>query len=173
MLIDRKIDWVNYLNSLNFCYGCGRFGLPMKRGMPRGWKVLYQPHADAPPGLHVCGSACAEKVRQAMTKGPVLEPLKMGVPPLMPGEMKRMMFRQIVEQTMEDALLSYTDQEITENREEVLQVMVDALMGIPKVREVAVRMVDDKPVLDITEQQNLDFITLKFTQDTKEEDDEV
>jgi len=83
---DRQADWATWLNKLTFCYGCGRFGMPSKGKLPRGWKTLYQPHPDGCPGLHVCCPSCESKIRDAMTKGAVTEPLEMRPPP-MPHEL--------------------------------------------------------------------------------------
>lgn len=82
MSIDRNIDMVKWLNSLIFCYGCGRFGLPSKGKLPHGWKLLYQPHPDGQPGLSVCSAGCDKKVREAMKEGPITEPLEMRPPPM-------------------------------------------------------------------------------------------
>jgi hypothetical protein len=92
----RDIDWKAYLNRLVYCFGCGKFGLP-RRGKPKpmGWKLLYQPHADARPGLHVCSESCANDVRDAMAKGPVNEPLKMGLPPMMDVELRHQMMQEV------------------------------------------------------------------------------
>ncbi len=86
---DRELDWEGFLNKLVFCYGCGKFGVPRNnKPAPKGWKLLYQPHPDAPPGLHVCGEFCAARVRKAMAEGPVLEPLETGRAPMMDAEMR-------------------------------------------------------------------------------------
>ena len=95
----RNIDWRAFLNRLTYCYGCGKFGLP-RRGKPRpmGWKVLYQPHADAPAGLHVCTERCADDVRAAMASGPVTEPLKVGLPPMMDVDLRSRMQQELREE---------------------------------------------------------------------------
>lgn len=92
----RSLDWRKFLNKILYCFGCGRFGVPSKKGIPRGWKVLYQPHYDAPPGLHVCSEKCADKVREAMKDGPVTEPLKQGEPPSMSAAIMWAMMREAV-----------------------------------------------------------------------------
>jgi len=85
---DRELDWKDYINALVYCYGCGRFGKPSSKGIPTGWKVLYNPHSEGKPGLHVCSDGCQAKVLAALKEGPVLEPLEMGAPPPMPQEMR-------------------------------------------------------------------------------------
>lgn len=98
----RDIDWKAYVNRLVYCYGCGRFGMPRKGGKPpMRWKILYQPHADAPPGLHVCSETCADEVRDAMSKGPVREPLKVGTAPMMDAELRHQMMEQLRRETEE------------------------------------------------------------------------
>lgn len=95
----RKIDWRAYLNRLTYCYGCGKFGLPRKgKPRPMGWKLLYQPHDGAPPGLHVCSESCANQVREAMAKGPVHEPLQMGPPPMMDAGLRQQMMGELREE---------------------------------------------------------------------------
>jgi predicted RNA-binding Zn-ribbon protein involved in translation (DUF1610 family) len=92
----REIDWRAWLNRLKYCYGCGKFGIPRQgTGKPMGWRVLYQPHPDAPPGLHVCSESCADDVRDAMQKGPVTEPLKIGPPPMMDADLRRQMMDEM------------------------------------------------------------------------------
>ena len=97
-MTERQLDWRKFLNRLMYCYGCGRFGLP--RGnppMPRGWGTLYQPHANAPPGLHYCREGCKEKLRVAMQEGPVLEPLEMASNVMMDSEMRDKMMVEAME----------------------------------------------------------------------------
>lgn len=100
---DREILWSDWLNKLVFCYGCGKFGLP--RGappVPRGWKVLYQPHPDGPPGLHVCSDGCADRVRKAMARGPVLEPLEIASDfGMMPADVRESWERHVRESSAE------------------------------------------------------------------------
>lgn len=96
----REFDPAMWLNELVFCYGCGRFSKPAKGKPPRGWKLLYQPYADGPPGLNVCSPACADRVREAMTKGPVTEPLEMRMP-LLPAEIRAQMDDAVREEVAE------------------------------------------------------------------------
>jgi len=86
--MERKLDWKEFVNALVYCFGCGRFGKPTPKGIPDGWKVLYNPHPEGKPALHVCSTKCATKVSMALRDGPVLEPLEMGAPPLMPAKMR-------------------------------------------------------------------------------------
>ena len=99
------MDWRKWLNRLVFCYGCGRFGMPRKGRPPFRWKVLYQPHPDAPPGLHACSDRCADKIRDAMKKGPLIEPLEMGQPPMMDAEIRHQMMQDITG-AMEDEFVA-------------------------------------------------------------------
>lgn len=93
---ERELDWRRFVNKMSYCFSCGRFGMPSKRGIPRGWKVLYQHHADAPPGLHVCSEKCANKVREAMKDGPVTVPIEQGKPPPMGATMMAAMMCEAV-----------------------------------------------------------------------------
>lgn len=100
---DREIDWEAFLNKLTFCYGCGRFGKPQKnKPHPRGWTMLYQPHPEGPPGLHVCSDICAQKVRNAMKEGVVEEPLEMGRMPMMDAEMREHMIGSAMQHAIID-----------------------------------------------------------------------
>ena len=56
-----------------------------------GWKMLYQPHADGPPGLPACSLKCVGLVQEAMKNGPVIEPLKMGGLPIMDAGLRQQM----------------------------------------------------------------------------------
>jgi hypothetical protein len=93
----RQIDWRSFLNKLVYCYGCGRFGLPRQGQRPRGWSLLYQPHQEGPPGLHVCSEGCANDVRAAIVKGPVTAPLRMASGVTMPSELRQMMLDEAVQ----------------------------------------------------------------------------
>jgi len=90
---NRKIEWQEWVNGLVFCYGCGKLARGGPKGTgPKGWGVLYQPHAETEPGLHVCSPACSQAVMDAMKKGPIYEPLKMADAfPLMPADVKSSM----------------------------------------------------------------------------------
>lgn len=93
---ESRSDWRSYLNSLSYCFGCGRFRKSAKGSdVPKGWKVLYQPHPDAPPGLVVCSEDCSRKVQRAVQEGPVHEPLVMGKPPMMDAEVMRSMMEEV------------------------------------------------------------------------------
>lgn len=90
-------DWRDHLNALAYCHGCGRFGFPSREGtrrVPKGWKMLYQPHGDAPPMLLVCGDACSARVREAMALGPVHEPLETSKVPPMPADVREAMMAE-------------------------------------------------------------------------------
>lgn len=90
----REIDWRSFVDKLVFCYGCGRFGMPSRGAPPRGWSTLYQPHDEAPVGLHVCSDACKVLVRDAMKCGPVFEPLRMATDVMMSSEMRDQMMQE-------------------------------------------------------------------------------
>lgn len=113
-------DWRSYLNTLVHCDGCGRFGLPTKNRTgprsPNGWKMIYQPHASAPPMLLACGDACAARVREAIAKGPVLEPLEFAHDVVMPAEVREAMFADFRE---------YLGEEV----EESARALFDKLFG--------------------------------------------
>jgi len=99
MSVERSIDWRKYLNRLMFCYGCGRLGLPRKgKTLPTGWKLLYQPHPEGVPGLHVCSDDCNDAVRLAMMAGPVTSPLMMPEPGsiMLPAEVRRAMEDEVL-----------------------------------------------------------------------------
>lgn len=108
-------DWRAYLNGLAYCHGCGRFGLHRAGAgarVPVGWKMLYQPHADAPPMLLACGDPCVALVREAMVKGPVLEPLRPAAEPMMSAEMHMQMmeeFHQFLRDQLEEEFPSAND----------------------------------------------------------------
>lgn len=95
----REIDWQSYLNGLVYCHGCGRFAFPLRTAKgprpPRGWTMLYQPHADAPPLLLGCGEACVGLLREAIQKGPVWEPLKTAENVLMPADVREAMLADV------------------------------------------------------------------------------
>lgn len=99
-MTDREFDPAMWLNELVFCYACGRFSKPVKGKPPKGWTMLYQPHGEGPPGLNVCSPACADRVREAMTKGPVTEPLEMRMP-LLPAEIRAQMDDVVREEVAE------------------------------------------------------------------------
>lgn len=91
-------DWEAFLNSLTYCFGCGRFAKrPPEGTLPKGWKLLYQPHPDAPPGLPVCGDSCNDDVLKEMKEGPIHEPLKRGRPPMMDASLQESMFADVVD----------------------------------------------------------------------------
>lgn len=105
-MTDRVIDWRAFVNRLQFCYGCGKFGLPRKgKLVPNGWNVIYQPHPDGRPGLHVCSEDCKEAVQRAMIQGPVTEPLMMPEPGamMMPAEVRQAMEDEIREGLVKEA----------------------------------------------------------------------
>jgi transcriptional regulator with XRE-family HTH domain len=106
MSVNREIDWAMWLNKLVFCYGCGRFAMPVKGKPPRGWKMLYQPHPEGRPGLNVCSAKCGERVCEAMTKGPVTEPLEMRPPPL-PVELQQEMSQAVRQVVQEEKVVEY------------------------------------------------------------------
>lgn len=97
----RELDWRGLLQRLQYCYGCGRFGLPRQGKLPAGWTTLYQPHPDAPPGLHVCSAACAGEVRAAMAKGPVLAPLRVQSTIPMSAEMRQAMMDEAMQHAID------------------------------------------------------------------------
>ena len=101
---ERELDWRTFVNKMVYCFSCGRFGLPSKKGIPRGWKVLYQPHHDAPPGLHVCGELCADKVREVMKDKAITEPLEQGAPPPMSAAMMAAMMGEAVSERIESVI---------------------------------------------------------------------
>lgn len=160
----RDINWAAYVNALSFCYGCGRFGRPSKTGIPRGWKLLYQPHQNAPPGLLVCSPACASAVREAMTDGPVHEPLKMGAPPPMPQEMKATMLREVIQGVIKEALdkLEFDEPDFSEER--AIKVAVNTIMKVPTVHDVMVVDTDLGPVLEVTEHPPSEAIVIRFAE---------
>lgn len=98
-MADRRIDWKAFLNRLRFCYGCGRFGLPGSK-RTSNWKMLYQPHRDAPPALSVCSDACAAEVVEALAKGPIRQPLRVATDVVMSAEMRETM----IEEAMQHAI---------------------------------------------------------------------
>lgn len=100
-MADRRIDWRAFLDRLKFCYGCGRFGLPTGNRVPANWKVLYQPHQDAPPALLVCSSACFEEVRGAIAKGPVRQPLRVATDVMMPAELRETMISEAMQHAID------------------------------------------------------------------------
>jgi hypothetical protein len=101
-LSEREIDWRRFLDSLVFCYGCGRFGLPARgQPSPKGWTLLYQPHADAPSGLPVCSEQCVKDVRAALVAGPVTAPLRMATDVPMPAELRRMMLDEAMQHAID------------------------------------------------------------------------
>jgi len=78
---------------------------PRKVEPPRGWKVLYQPHPDAPAGLLVCSKVCEEKVRRAMEEGPVYEPLEIATNIMMPTEMREQLMKEAMEFAIKEGRL--------------------------------------------------------------------
>lgn len=94
----RSVDWKSFLNKLQYCYGCGRFGIPRKKKgkavLPSGWSVLYQPYEDAPAMLNVCSTACRARVEKAMQSGPIHEPLEVAKNIPMPADMRRKMMTE-------------------------------------------------------------------------------
>jgi hypothetical protein len=94
---DRQIDWRGFLNKLIYCYGCGQFRMPRKGVRPKGWTMLYQPHAEGPPGLTVCSEGCADDVREAMERGPVEMPLRAATNITMSTEMRETMLEEAVQ----------------------------------------------------------------------------
>jgi len=161
--MSRDIDWVSYIGRLVFCYGCGRFGVPAKNGRPpRGWSLLYQPHADAPPGLLVCAPSCASAVREAMTDGPVHEPLKMGAPPPMPQKMKDVMLRDVIWGVIKEVLDKLELDEPDFSEERAIKVVVDTIMQVPTVHDVTVVDTDFGPVLEVTNNPSTEAIVIRF-----------
>lgn len=112
----RQLDWRAFINKLVYCYGCGRFGLPERgKTRPRNWTLLYQPHPEGPPGLHACSNACADDVREAMSHGPVVKPLKMATNITMSSEMREQMMAEAVEfASLEQGRLNELFEEATE-----------------------------------------------------------
>lgn len=101
--MERQLDWRAFVNRLIYCFGCGKFGLPRKGGaLPRGWSMLYQPHGEGPVGLHVCSEGCKAKVREAMTKGPVIEPLEMATNITMTVEMREQMMAEAMAHALQE-----------------------------------------------------------------------
>ena len=96
-MVDRQIDWRAFLNKLIYCHGCGRFGMPRQGKRPRGWSVLYQPHPQGPPGLNVCSDKCKAEVQEALVKGPVTGPLRMGSNVTMSTEMRETMMTEAMQ----------------------------------------------------------------------------
>jgi transcriptional regulator with XRE-family HTH domain len=129
--VTRALDWTGYLNKLIYCYGCGRFGIPGKRGLPRGWRTLYQPHPDAPPGLHTCGDACNDKVRAAMAEGPVLEPLEIGKAPMMPAEIRDEMEKDAMDEMEKER------KEAMAKERETAMAKLRAAISVPKPEDPA------------------------------------
>ena len=66
--------------------------------------MLYQPHGGGPAGLPVCGATCETKVRDAMSRGPVVEPLEVGSPPMMPSDLRAAMESDLLEEMKEEAM---------------------------------------------------------------------
>lgn len=64
-----------------------------------GWKLLYQPHPEGVPGLHVCSQDCNDAVRLAMMQGPVTSPLMMPEPGaiMLPAEVRQAMEDEVRE----------------------------------------------------------------------------
>jgi hypothetical protein len=121
-VVDRRIDWRAFLNKLVYCYGCGRFGMPRK-GLrkaepPRGWKVLYQPHPEAPAGLLVCSEKCEDKVRIAMAEGPVEEPLEIATNVTMTNEMREQMAMEAIEYAIREGHLDDMFKEALEGKDD-------------------------------------------------------
>lgn len=116
---DRTLDWRAFVNRLIYCFGCGKFGLPRKGGvLPREWSLLYQPHREGPAGLHVCSEKCKAEVREAMTRGPVTEPLAVATNITMTAEMREQMMAEAMAHALkEEGLL---DQFFSEAISEVL-----------------------------------------------------
>ena len=121
-MTERRIDWRAFLNKLVYCYGCGRFGMPRKGARkaepPRGWTVLYQPHADAPAGLLVCSDGCREKVQKAMAEGPVCEPLKMATNVTMSTEMREQMMADMIQFAIKEGRLNELFSQVVEDQDE-------------------------------------------------------
>lgn len=119
---ERAIDWRAYLNKLVFCYSCGRFGMPRKGERkvdpPRGWTVLYQPHADTPAGLLVCSDTCREKVQAAIAEGPVYEPLEIAANVMMTPEMRDQMMEEAMLHAIEEGRLNDLFSEALEEKGE-------------------------------------------------------
>lgn len=122
----RELDWKEFINRLVYCFGCGRFGKPSPKGIPSGWKVLYNPHAEGKPGLHVCGDGCKAKVLAALREGPVLEPLEMGPPPPMPVEMKESALEGAISSRVRERVETVLDDQKTV--EAVTSAVTDALI---------------------------------------------
>lgn len=151
-MTERSLDWRAYLNKLQYCTGCGRFGLPQKgkrkKKPPRGWKVVYQPHPDAPAGLLVCSQKCEEKVRAAMAEGPIYEPLEIAKDIPMTAEMRS----QMLDEAMDFALKQGRFNDVFERR----IVMSD---DKPKVVEMPS---SDKPVAEIDPRQRLGTLIQRY-----------
>lgn len=104
-VMSRDIDWRAFLNRLVFCWSCGKFGMPRKKqALPTGWKLIYQPHPEGRPGLHVCSDDCHEALRLAMIQGPVTEPLMLPDPAsiMFPAEVKQAMDNEVQEGLVEE-----------------------------------------------------------------------
>lgn len=133
----RDLDWREYVNALVYCFGCGRFGKPSPKGIPDGWKVLYNPHSEGKPGLHVCGAGCAAKVSAALREGPVLEPLEMSVAPPMPQEMRQAALEGSVAHRVKERVSSVLDD--PEAVEAVTGAVTEALLEKPYEVKVPLR----------------------------------
>jgi len=129
-MADRNLDWREFVNALVYCFGCGRFGKPSSKGIPTGWKVLYNPHPEGRPGLHVCSQGCVAKVSAALREGPVLEPLEMGAPPPMPQEVREQALsgavKHKVTERVTQALKPFVGRELGDD-EEIVEVVSDAI----------------------------------------------
>ena len=102
-MTERQIDWRGFLNRLIYCYGCGRFGLPRRGGKkPDGWSVLYQPHPEGPPGLHVCSAKCKVEVQDALAQGPVVGPLRTASNVTMGTDMREQMMREAMQHAIDE-----------------------------------------------------------------------
>lgn len=97
----REVDWRRFIDSLVFCFGCGRFGRPRKGRPPFNWKLLYQPHGGGPAGLLVCSSKCDAEVREVMVDRVITEPLRVSKAPMMDAELRAAMLAELKEEMAE------------------------------------------------------------------------
>jgi hypothetical protein len=99
--------------------------MPKQGKPPKGWKLLYQPHPEGRPGLYVCSAACEEKVREAMAKGPIIDPLEMRPPP-MPHELQEQV-RELVKGVAEDERARAQEEALKRVQEAVDTALIAAM----------------------------------------------
>jgi len=93
------MTWREYIDSLIYCFGCGRFGRPVRGKLPTGWYALHGNGCRA--RLTVCGESCRQRVLEAMQCGPVDAPLQQGAPPMMPSDVYQEMMSEVSDGMME------------------------------------------------------------------------